>query len=153
MCKLPTVENNEYINICNIIKKRFEQHSQIFTVNKQMVFKILYNNSEHLSVDEIVLIANKHFDLVLNNSTVYRILSAFEMLGIVDNIVVDDKKRFELVYFKQPHYHLYCQECNKVMEFESLDIHDLFLAHLKSINFKPTNFNVIINGVCTKCQK
>jgi len=153
MCKLPTVENNEYVNIFNIIKKRFEKHSQIFTINKQMIFKILYNNSEHLSVDDIVLIANKHFDLVLNNSTVYRILSAFEMLGIVDNIMVDDKKRFELVYFKQPHYHLYCQECNKVMEFESLDIHDLFLAHLKSIDFKPTNFNVIINGVCQKCQK
>ena len=153
MCKLPAIENNEYINIFNIIKKRFEKHSQIFTINKQMIFKILYNNSEHLSVDEIVLIANKHFDLVLNNSTVYRILSAFEMLGIVDNILVDDKKRFELVYFKQPHYHLYCQECNKVMEFESLDIHNLFLAHLKSIDFKPTNFNVIINGVCQKCQK
>jgi len=153
MCKLPTVENNEYINIFNIIKKRFEKHSQIFTINKQMIFKILYNNSEHLSVEEIVLIGNKYFEEVLNNSTVYRILSAFEMLGIVDYIVVDDKKRFELVYFKQPHYHLYCQECNKVMEFESMDVHDLFLAHLKSIDFKPTNFNVIINGVCKKCQK
>jgi len=153
MCKLPTVENNEYLNIFNIIKKRFEKHSQIFTINKQMIFKILYNNSEHLSVEEIVLIGNKYFEEVLNNSTVYRILSAFEMLGIVDYIVVDDKKRFELVYFKQPHYHLYCQECNKVMEFESMDVHDLFLAHLKSIDFKPTNFNVIINGVCKKCQK
>jgi len=67
--------------------------------------------------------------------------------------MLDDKKRFELVYCKQPHYHLYCQECNKVMEFESLDIHDLFIKHLKNIDFKPTNFNVIINGVCTKCQK
>lgn len=153
MCKLPNAENSEYLNIFNIIKKRFEKHSQIFTINKQMIFKILYNNSEHLSVDEIMLIANKDFEILLNSSTVYRILSAFEMLGIVDNIVVDDKKRFELVYFKQPHYHLYCQECNKVMEFESVDIHELFLGHLKSINFKPTNFNVIINGVCQKCQK
>jgi len=153
MCKLPTVENSEYINIFNIIKKRFEKHSQIFTSNKQLIFKILYNNSEHLSVEDIVLIANNNFEQVLNHSTVYRILSAFEMLGIVDNIMLDDKKRFELVYCKQPHYHLYCQECNKVMEFESLDIHDLFIKHLKKIDFKPTNFNVIINGVCTKCQK
>ena len=153
MCKLTTKEDNEYTNVFNIIKKRFEKHSQIFTINKQIIFRILFENSEHLSVDEIVIIANNYFKQELNSSTVYRILSSFELLGIVDYIVVDDKKRFELVYFKQPHYHLYCQECNKVMEFESLDIHNLFLAHLKSIDFKPTNFNVIINGVCQKCQK
>ena len=153
MCQLPSVESSDYINFFNIIKNRFVQHNQIFTINKQLIFRILYQNGEHLSVEEIVLIANKDFDLVLNNSTVYRILASFEILGIVDNIVVDDKKRFELVYFKQPHYHLYCQECNKVMEFESFEIHNLFLKHLKDIDFKPTNFNVIINGVCSKCQK
>lgn len=153
MCKLEQIDNSEYKIFFNIIKKRFERHSQIFTLNKQTIFRILYENDDHLSVDDIVVIAKKNFEKTLNNSTVYRILSAFEMLGIVDNIVVDDKKRFELIYFKQPHYHLYCEECNTVSEFESLDIHDLFLKNLKSLNFKPTNFNVIINGVCQKCQK
>jgi len=71
----------------------------------------------------------------------------------VDKIIIDDKKRFELVYFKQPHYHAYCQECNKLIEFENLEIHNLFLKNLKEINFKPTNFNVIINGVCKNCSK
>jgi Fe2+ or Zn2+ uptake regulation protein len=153
MSKLPNVENKEYLSIFSIIKRRFEQHHQIFTVNKQIIFRILYENDEHLSVEEIACIASEYYKQSLNHSSVYRILSFFEVLGIVDNISVDDKKRFELVYCKQPHYHLYCQECNKVREFESLDIHDLFLAHLKSIDFKPTNFNVIINGVCQKCQK
>ena len=81
------------------------------------------------------------------------VLSAFEVLGMVDKIFVDDKKRFELVYFKQPHYHAYCQECNKLIEFENLEIHKLFLKNLKEINFKATNFNVIINGICNKCSK
>lgn len=153
MCKLEKLDNSEYEIFFNIIKKRFERHSQLFTINKQTIFRILYENDDHLSVDDIVILAQDNFAKTLNNSTVYRILSSFEILGIVDNIVVDDKKRFELVYFKQPHYHLYCQECNTVTEFESLEIHDLFLTHLKSMKFKPTNFNVIINGVCHKCQK
>jgi len=152
MSPLPNIESNDYFNFFNIIKNRFEKHNQIFTINKQVVFKILYQNSEHLSADEIVLLAKENFEQSLNHSSVYRILGAFEILGIVDNIVVDDTKRFELVYFKQPHYHLYCQECNTVSEFESYEIHSLFLKHLDSINFKPTNFNVIINGVCAKCQ-
>ncbi|TET87491.1 MAG: hypothetical protein E3J96_05400 [Sulfurovum sp.] len=77
---------------------------------------------------------------------------SFEAYGIVDSIIVDNKKRYELLYLKKPHYHLYCQECHKILEFESLDIHDMFLTHLKSLEFQPTNFNVIINGVCKKCQ-
>ena len=153
MGKQPNKNSSEYINIFNIIKKRFEKHNQLFTTKKQIIFKVLYENSEHLSVDEIIIISRKYFNEELNSSTVYRILSSLELLGIVNYIVVDDKKRFELAYFKQPHYHLYCQECNQVLEFESLDIHDLFLKHLRNINFKPTNFNVIINGVCEKCQK
>jgi len=152
MCLLPNIKNSEYLNIFSIIKNRFEQHNQLFTINKQIIFRILYEYSEHLSVDDIVNIALANFKQKLNSSTVYRIMSAFEVLGIVDNIIVDDKKRFELIYFRQPHYHLYCQECNNVIEFESLEIHNLFLKELDKIDFKPTNFNVIINGVCKKCQ-
>ena len=59
MSTLPIIDKSEYLNICNIIKNRFEKHKQLFTVNKQMIFKILYDNSEHLSVDEIILIAKK----------------------------------------------------------------------------------------------
>jgi len=152
MCLLPNIKNSEYLNIFSIIKNRFEQHNQLFTINKQIIFRILYEYSEHLSVDDIVNIALANFKQKLNSSTVYRIMSAFEVLGIVDNIIVDDKKRFELIYFRQLHYHLYCQECNNVIEFESLEIHNLFLKELDKIDFKPTNFNVIINGVCKKCQ-
>jgi len=147
------IKTNEFKFFFDIIKKRFEKHNQVFTINKQVIFKILYENNDHLSVDEIVNFAKILFNKILNTSTVYRILSSFEILGIVDKIVVDDKKRFELIYFKQPHYHAYCQECNKVIEFENSEIHDLFLKNLKNINFKPTNFNVIINGICNDCSK
>jgi len=153
MCKLPNIDDHEYINIFNIIKRRFEKHNLIFTINKQIIFKILYENSEHLSVENIVDISSKYFNRTLNSSTVYRILSSFESLGIIDHIFVDEVKRFELIYFKQPHYHLHCQECNKIIEFESIDIHDMFLKNLKNLGFEATNFNVIINGVCKDCQK
>ncbi len=47
---------------------------------------------------------------------------------------------------------MYCQDCHKISEFESLDIHNKFLGQLNDISFQPTNFNVIINGICKKCQ-
>ncbi len=145
-------EIQEYLNFLNIVDKRLASLNQILTINKTKIIEILFENSEHLSVIDIVKISNNQESNCLTTTTVYRVLSSFEAYGIVDSITVDDKKRYELLYFKKPHYHLYCQECHKIAEFESLDIHDMFLTNLKSLEFQSTNFNVIINGVCKKCQ-
>lgn len=152
MCQRQTSDMQEYLDFINIVEKRLTSHNQLLTFNKSKILEILFENSEHLSVEDIVRISNDK-ELDLKTTTVYRTLSTFEAFGIVDSLVVDDKKRYELSYFKQPHYHLYCQSCHKISEFESLDIHDMFLNQLKNLEFRPTNFNVIINGVCKECQK
>ena len=153
MSKIPNTVTNEYSVLVDIIKKRFEKHNLLFTENKENIFKILFENENHLSVNEVVEIFNTKFNLVLKVSTAYRSLSSFESLGIVNHIIIDDIKRYELVYFKAPHYHLYCQECNGIEEFESKEIHQVFLNHLEEIGFQAINFNVIVNGVCKRCQK
>ena len=152
MCKIPTNNVQEYIEFLKIVGKRLESHNQVLNINKSIILEILFENSEHLSVDDIILLSKTKESNKLSVTTIYRILNVFETLGIIDSIIVDDKKRYELSYFKQPHYHLYCQNCHKISEFESLDIHDKFLQNLKSEGFKPTNFNVIINGVCKQCK-
>jgi len=152
MCKVPTNQIQEYIEFLKIVEKRLESHNQILNINKSIILEILFENSEHLSADDIILLSKAKESNKLSVTTAYRILNIFESLGIVDSIIIDDKKRYELSYFKQPHYHLYCQNCHKIHEFENLDIHDEFLTNLRKIDFKPTNFNVIINGVCKQCQ-
>jgi len=152
MCKVLTNQIQEYIEFLKIVEKRLESHNQILNINKSIILEILFENSEHLSVEDIILLSKAKESNKLSVTTVYRILNVFESLAIVDSIIVDDKKRYELSYFKQAHYHIYCQNCHKIHEFENLDIHDKFLENLKKIDFKPTNFNVIINGVCKQCQ-
>ncbi len=156
MCKMPDIKiinSAEFLKFMKLIEKRLSSHWQILTLNKKVVVKILFDNTEHLSVNDIVNVSENTNNKKLDTTTVYRILSNFELFGIVDSLLLNDnKKRYELSYLKKPHYHLYCQECHKISEFESLDIHDIFLTQLKNIDFQPTNFNVIINGVCKKCQ-
>jgi Fe2+ or Zn2+ uptake regulation protein len=101
MSKTPNIEINEYLKLLNIIKQRFEKHNQLFTKDKESILRILFENSEHLSVDEIVTFADYKFNIILKESIICRILSSFETLGIVGNIIIDDKKRFELIYFKE----------------------------------------------------
>jgi len=147
MSKIEKGGIDQYIELCDIVKKRLEQHNQIFSINKQHILKILFDSKAHLCTDDISLVLRS-----LPLSTINRVLTTFEFLGIVECIVIDEIKRYELIYLKQPHYHLYCQECHTISEFESLEIHKLFLQNLEKMNFKATSFNVIINGICSKCQ-
>lgn len=154
MSKVPDIRTQEFLDFIKLIDKRLNSHEQILTLNKKLILKILFDNSGHLSANDIVNISEDSDSKQLDTTTVYRILSNFETFGIVDSVLFDDnKKRYELSYLKKPHYHLYCQDCSKIIEFESLDIHNKFLTQLKSLKFQSTNFNVIINGVCQKCQK
>ncbi len=141
-----------YEEFIDIVEKRLKKHNQFLTKNKKIVLNILYNKGDYLSVEEIVACSLSSYENKLSLTTVYRILSTFEKFGVVESLSIEDKKRYELTYQKTPHYHLYCEECGKIFEFYSFDIEKLFDEKLKEMDFKPTSFNVLINGVCKDCR-
>jgi Fur family ferric uptake transcriptional regulator len=145
-------QSQEYKDLLRVVKKRLHSHNLTFTKNKSKILEILYFNQDHISVEEIVA-TSKKMDEKIPMTTAYRVVSELETFGIIESIVIDDTKRYELSYLKKPHYHIYCNECHSVSEFENEEIHQKFLDELKLQNFQATNFNVIISGVCEKCQK
>lgn len=140
-----------YSDFMDLVEKRLKKHNQLLTKNKKTVLDILYDQKEHLSVEEIVEHSKSHKKNSLSLTTVYRIISTLESFGIVESLLVKDKKRYELSYQKKPHYHLYCQECCNIYEFSSCDIERMFSIKLKQMEFKAATFNVMINGVCKNC--
>ncbi|WP_419769284.1 MAG: Fur family transcriptional regulator [Candidatus Marinarcus sp.] len=143
--------SKNYKEFLNVVKQRLNHHKQLLTQNKKTILKILFESQSHLSAEEIIAISETYNDGLLSASTVYRTLSSFEHFGVVESLAIQDKKRYELNYLKQPHYHLYCQECNQVIEFEDAKIHSSFLSTIEKMNFKALHFNVIISGVCKQC--
>ena len=145
-------KSQDFAKLLKLVNKVFYNNEQRLTSNKKLILKILFNQEDHLSIEDIVNLSSIHYGKKLDTTSTYRILSNLENFDIVNSIILNDnKKRYELAYLKKPHYHLYCQYCNKITEFYNLDIHNKFLSKLKNINFKPTNFNVIINGICETC--
>jgi len=152
MCSNIDVNLDKFTEFMNFVEKRLGSHNQKLTQNKKQILKILFFTKEHLNSTDISKISLDKYDFRLDLTTIYRVLSSLETYRIIDSIMVDDKRRYEICYLKSPHYHLYCQFCSKVIEFEDIDIHDKFLQELKNIKFQATGFNIIINGVCQKCQ-
>jgi Fur family ferric uptake transcriptional regulator len=151
MSKKPINQVEEYIDFLNIVSKRLESHNQILTLNKSMILEILFENSEHLSAEDIIELSKYKKDCLLKTTTVYRALSAFEALGIVHSILVNDKKRYE-TNFKEHHDHLICVKCNSIIEFINSKVEKEQEKIAKQQGFKLLTHTMYLYGVCKDCQ-
>ena len=85
-------------------------------------------------------------------ATVYRVLTQFEMVGLVKRHSFEgDHSVFELSHADH-HDHLVCVECGHVEEFVDpvIEEHQALIA--KKFHYQMTDHRLIIYGLCEECQ-
>jgi Fur family ferric uptake transcriptional regulator len=123
------------------------------TLPRVKILEILENaHRRHMSAESIykALLEMGH-DVGL--ATVYRVLTQFEAAGIVM------RHHFEggLAVFElndgEHHDHLLCLKCGHVAEFVDPLIEERQQAIAKEFNFRMTDHNLYIFGICQKCDR
>ncbi|SCZ81466.1 Fur family transcriptional regulator, ferric uptake regulator [Acidaminobacter hydrogenoformans DSM 2784] len=86
-------------------------------------------------------------------STVYRILDAFELKGLVEKVVSTDENKavYELNRHEHGH-HLICTSCKSRMTITGCPLAGYEEALAKSTNYKITGHRLEVYGLCPKCQ-
>jgi Fe2+ or Zn2+ uptake regulation protein len=83
----------------------------------------------------------------ISKATVYNTLSLFEEKGLVTAFATDQgKARYDLV--QDPHGHFICQSCREVTDISCKLKYDPIIE-----GFKVQSTEVVIRGICKKCQK
>ncbi|MDQ3123865.1 MAG: transcriptional repressor [bacterium] len=92
---------------------------------------------------------------VIDRASVYRTISLFERLGIVNRIQQGWKYRLELSdAFMPHHHHLTCQQCQRVVSFDEPEQFDVMInAVATKQGFVPHAHNLEITGLCSSCQR
>lgn len=121
------------------------------TAPRLKILYILETTSRHVSAEDIYkMLLDMGEDIGL--ATVYRVLTQFESAGLVI------RHHFEggLSVFElddgEHHDHLVCVKCGKVAEFVDPIIEDRQLAIAKKMNFRMTDHNLYIFGICEACD-
>jgi Fur family ferric uptake transcriptional regulator len=131
------------------LKVLLKQHEQSITNARLVVFSAL-QDSEPQAMSELVLACHGK----INRASIYRVISLFEELGVVQRIQMGWKYKLELSdSFQHHHHHLTCTVCGKI---ESLD-DDTHLEHYlvdASIRhgFSMSGHQLEIQGVCGGCS-
>jgi len=123
------------------------------TPQRTLLLEIIRESEEHLDADEIYRLArNRHPRISL--STVYRTLSLLKDMGLVRELDFDqDHRHYELCDSGEyKHYHLYCLDCGKIIEFESPLVTELAEQLAQEHDFEITDCRVTVAGYCSRCR-
>lgn len=110
------------------------------------------NGSRHMSAEDIYKMLLELGDDV-GVATVYRVLTQFETAGLVIRHRFESGQAVFELDDGEHHDHLVCIKCGNVQEFVDSTIEERQLAIAQKMNFRMTDHNLYIFGVCEKCDR
>ncbi len=90
----------------------------------------------------------------VDRASVYRVITLFEQLGIVNRLQLGWKYKLELSdTFAEHHHHLTCIKCGRIIEVEENNTIEFELRQLAlEANFELTGHQLELRGICQNCK-
>ncbi len=137
--------------------ERFEEflvsRGKRMTQQRRCVVQTVFERHEHFEADDLVEeLSKRGEDLTVSRPTVYRTINEMVAAGLLRKISLLGRTVFEHDYGYPQHDHLYCQECQKLIEFKSEELIEIRQAVAKEHRFRVHGYRLVITGVCEECQ-
>lgn len=122
------------------------------TLPRVKILQILESaEPHHMSAEDIYRALSQSGDDV-SLATIYRVLTQFETAGLLKRHNFEDGRSvFELDQGAH-HDHLVCLKCSHIEEFVDPTIESQQEIIAKQANFRMTDHNLTIYGICNSCQ-
>lgn len=121
------------------------------TLPRLKILEILEKaDPHHMSAEDVYKTLLESGDDV-GLATVYRVLTQFEIAGLVKRHNFEGGYAVFEIEQGEHHDHLVCVKCGQVDEFIDGLIEERQEVIAKQANFKMTDHNLTIYGVCDKC--
>lgn len=131
--------------------KLIRKYGYRLTPQRQLILDALFEADGHCTPEEIYTRVHEKSSAV-NRTTVYRTLEFLVRLGLVSTAHVQDNQAIYELASEQPHHHLVCQQCDKVVQLDHQLVASLFNNLEQQAGFKITTDHLVLFGVCAQCQ-
>ena len=124
------------------------------TRQRHLIVQQVFSHHDHFDADELMAhledsIARRR----LSRPTVYRTLGELVDAGLLKKMTLGGRSVFEHDYGYPRHDHLYCQVCNRLIEFHSADLDRICTAVAKEHHFEVSGHRMFVMGICAECGK
>ncbi|MBN2653085.1 MAG: transcriptional repressor [Spirochaetales bacterium] len=135
------------------LKKYLINRRLNYSFEMKIVFNSILMKKSTFSVDDLYKIIDSG-DVKISKATIYRHIGIFENAGIIKSVPNNlGKKVYECIDSSTHTGYLLCTSCGK-----TIDISDHRISAAASIfserhRFEIESVNIIIKGLCNRCQK
>lgn len=139
-------------------RSRFQEFLQSrgkrFTKQRQIICDQVFSGHEHFDADDLLAqVRSVAGPRLVSRPTVYRTLAELVDSGLLRKMDLRGRSVYEHDYGYPQHDHLYCQKCEKLIEFSSDEVKSIREAVAKEHQFRVTGHRWIIYGICAECQR
>src|SRR6058998_2054996 len=131
-----------------------DQKNLRLTSQRQAIIDTVFSTEEHFTAEQL-LEWSRERDTSISRATVYRTLPLLTESGLVREMDFGkDYKFYDPNYAEHPnHNHLICQDCQKIVEFESEKIARLESEISQELGFSIKSQRLQITGDCEQMKK
>jgi len=131
-----------------LLQKVLKGKGYSFTAPRKVVSNLLWGK-EPLSMRELSELSKG----LIDRASLYRTVSLFESLGLVQRIYIGWKYKVELSdIFTHHHHHISCLSCGKIVAITEEDEIETLIDDLaKRHGFTAPNHQLEIRGYCSNC--
>jgi Fur family transcriptional regulator, peroxide stress response regulator len=132
-------------------RSKCKEHGMRVTHQKTMIYMAMLDSLDHPSPEQVF---EKLKTVVhgLSLDTVYRTLSVFNEIGLIDLVEgYGTARRFDPMLEK--HHHFRCRKCGTIIDFTSDYYDKIDIPEKISKECEVLNLRVTIEGICKKCQR
>ena len=145
------------VQVASSPQQRFDEYLQSRamrnTQQRRVLMEHVFAYHEHFDVDQLIeRLPSKGSKDYVSRPTVYRTLAEFVDAGLLKKFEIAGRTVYEHDYGYPQHDHLFCQQCEQLIEFQSQTLIQLRNEVAAEHDFRVAGHRLIITGVCQDCR-
>src|SRR6266700_5568020 len=131
-----------------------DQKNLRLTSQRQAIIDSVFSTEEHFTAEQLLEWSRRR-DRSVSRATVYRTLPLLTESGLVREMDFGkDHKFYDPNYAEHPHHnHIICQDCEKIVEFESAKIEKLENEISQRLGFALKAHRLQITATCEELKR
>jgi Fur family ferric uptake transcriptional regulator len=135
----------------NVFREYLRDRGLKYTQERRVLLEAVMNHDGHFEVEELLL-AMRQEGARVGKATIYRTLPLLRDCGIVRQVQLSNKQtHYEHTYGQDPHDHMVCRRCSRIIEFDSTDVTRMRAMIAGRFNFYAQAHRFAITGLCAQC--
>jgi Fur family ferric uptake transcriptional regulator len=125
---------------------------QRYTAPQRDMVRFIFSSHNHFDAEQLCSEMDRS-GLNVSRATVYRTLTKLVDAGLLRRLELGPRVVYEHDYGYPEHEHLYCQQCGRVIEFESPRLESVYAEICRQQGFQPRSHSLIVRGICADCNR